>query len=160
MVFTGVRLSWVAFRLGAMINYEFSNLLHNEVTPSNPIKKNHRDLWLFFFFCKYIFSRYFVSFSWPFTNKEYVFFSLKKKKNKNNPPMLAFAAFQEDGDFLCVHGDSGLGLLGMVFRPVAGHTSVHVAIGGIRSARQVSVLAGWPRCVWRPVVVGSGVQAR
>lgn len=46
MVFTGVRRSWVAFRLGAMINYEFSNLLHNEVTPSNPIKKNHQDGWI------------------------------------------------------------------------------------------------------------------
>lgn len=50
MVFTGVRLSWVAFRLGAMINYEFSNLLHNEVTPSNPIKKNHQDLVVVVFF--------------------------------------------------------------------------------------------------------------
>ena len=46
--------------------------------------------------------------------------------------MLAFAAFQEDGDFLCVQGDSGLGLLGMVFGPVAGHASMSVAIGGIR----------------------------
>jgi len=45
MVFTGVRLSWVAFRLGAMINYEFSNLLHNEVTPSSPIKKKKRQRW-------------------------------------------------------------------------------------------------------------------
>lgn len=73
MVFTGVRLSWVAFRLGAMINYEFSNLLHNEVTPSNPIKKNHQDQ-LLIFFGKYVFSRYFVSFSLLFTEKAYAFF--------------------------------------------------------------------------------------
>lgn len=56
--------------------------------------------------------------------------------------MLAFAAFLEDGDFLCIKGDSGLELLGMAFRPSVGYSSVCVAIKGIQSARQVSLLVG------------------
>lgn len=80
MVFTGVRLSWVAFRLGAMINYEFSNLLHNEVTPSNPIKKNHPDLFFFFFLGKYIFFRYFVFFAVHRQGICIYFFPLKEEK--------------------------------------------------------------------------------
>ena len=109
MVFTGVRLSWVAFRLGAMINYEFSNLLHNEVTPSNPIKKNHQDPY-FFFFVKYIFSRYFVSF-FPAVYKQgiCIFFFFPFERKKKTPSMVAFAAFLDAGDFLCVRGDTEQG---------------------------------------------------
>lgn len=45
--------------------------------------------------------------------------------------MLAFAAFLDGGDFLCIKGDSGLGLLEMELRPVVGHASVCVALRGI-----------------------------
>ena len=85
MVFTGVRLSWVAFRLGAMINYEFSNLLHNEVTPSNPIKKNHQDPYFFFFLLSIYFPGILSPFFQLFTNKVYVFFFFFPLKEKKKP---------------------------------------------------------------------------
>lgn len=107
MVFTGVRLSWVAFRLGAMINYEFSNLLHNEVTPSNPIKKNHQDPYFFFFLISIYFPGILSPFFQLFTNKVYVFFLPFERKK--NPSMVAFAAFLDAGDFLCIRGDTEQG---------------------------------------------------
>lgn len=46
MFFARVRLSWVAFWAGVMINYDFfSNLVHNEVTPSHLLPLlSHRSL--------------------------------------------------------------------------------------------------------------------
>lgn len=104
MVFTGVRLSWVAFRLGAMINYEFSNLLHNEVTPSNPIKENHQDP--HFFLVNIYFPGILSLFLSCLQTRHMYFFPLKEKKN---PPMVvAFEALLDDGNFLCLKGDTGL----------------------------------------------------
>lgn len=86
MAFTGVRLSWVAFRLGAMINYEFSNLLHNEVTPSNPIKKNFTricGLVFFFFFVNIYFpgiSSFFFHLQTGLINIYIYLFFLEKRK--------------------------------------------------------------------------------
>lgn len=110
----------MAFRLGAMINYEFSNLPHNGVTPSNPIKKNHQDCFLSFFFSgKYIFFRYFLSFSLLFTEKGICgvfFFPLQRRKTSLR---LALAAFPSDGGIPCVRGDSGP--LPMALGPLVGH---------------------------------------
>ena len=92
MVFTGVRLSWVAFRLGAMINYEFSNLLHNEVTPSNPIKKNHQDPYFFFF----LVSIYFPGILSPFfgcLQTRYIYFLSPLKEKKKNHQWLHLQPF-------------------------------------------------------------------
>ena len=60
-----------------------------------------------FFFDKYIFSRYFVSF-FPAVYKQgiCIFFPFERKKN---PSMVAFAAFLDAGDFLCVRGDTEQG---------------------------------------------------
>lgn len=103
MVFTGVRLSWVAFRLGAMINYEFSNLLHNEVTPSNPIKKNHQDPFFFFFFVNIYFPGILPLFFSRLQMRHMYLFPLKEKKKS----MLAFAGFLDD--FFHIKGHSGPG---------------------------------------------------
>lgn len=120
MVFTGVRLSWVAFRLGAMINYEFSNLPHNGVTPSNPIKKNHQDCFLSFFFPVNIyFSGIFSPFLCCSQKKEYVAFFFPPLQRRKTSLRLALAAFPSDGGIPCVRGDSGP--LPMALGPLVGH---------------------------------------
>lgn len=137
MVFTGVRLSWVAFRLGAMINYEFSNLLHNEVTPSNPIKENHQDP--HFFLVNIYFPGILSLFLSCLQTRHMYFFPLKENKIRQWLPlkpcwmMATFYASKVTQDWLSQE----------VFKPVVGHSSACLAGTGVRSDGQVSVAFGW-----------------
>lgn len=87
----------VAFRLGAMINYEFSNLLHNEVTPSNPIKKKKKRQRRCLL--NNISQVFHLSIFVVVVVLQAFFFSLKKQ-------MTAFAAFQNDCAFPYIKHDS------------------------------------------------------
>ena len=86
-------------------------------------------MWFFSFVClfgKYLFSRY-LGLIFLAVHKQGIGISALKRKS---PPVLVFAASPGDGDFVCVQGDSGRGLLRMAFRTLAGESSACAAVGG------------------------------